>query len=65
MKKTSSFVDAVRLNITTGGDCCSRANVIGACYGALYGIESIPMEWMEKTSGIENTIEMAINLASR
>jgi ADP-ribosylglycohydrolase. len=65
MKKTSSFVDAVRLNMTTGGDCCNRANVIGACYGALYGIESIPMEWMEKVSGIENTFEMAINIASR
>ena len=42
------LVTAARLNIFAGGDCCSRANFIGAVFGARDGIEAIPVEWKEK-----------------
>jgi len=57
MLRTSSFVEAARLNITGGGCNCSRGNVIGACYGARYGIDSIPVQWLEKVQNIEKIIE--------
>lgn len=52
-----SFVDGIRKNIVAGGCNCSRANVAGACMGAIYGIggdKGIPIDWIEKTDqGIE------------
>ena len=51
------LVTAVRLNILAGGDCCSRANFIGAVFGARDGVEAIPIEWMEKVSNIEVIFE--------
>lgn len=65
MKKATSFQEAIRLNITAGGDSCSRGNLIGACYGALYGVENIPLAWMEKTKGIEETFEKALDIVQR
>ncbi|XP_066936201.1 crystallin J1A-like [Clytia hemisphaerica] len=62
MQQTSSFVDAVRLNIRAGGCNCSRSNLIGACYGAKYGIDGIPIDWLKKVKNIENTMEKAIQL---
>lgn len=49
---SKTFVDGVRKNIVAGGCNCSRANIAGACFGALYGIggeKGIPLEWIEKT----------------
>lgn len=34
---SSGFVDAVRITIKGGGCNCSRANLVGACCGALFG----------------------------
>merc|ERR1711862_647281 len=52
------FVQGVRGNILAGGDCCARANYIGA----VFGIEAIPMEWIEKVTNIgpilENTVKV-------
>merc|ERR1712183_619353 len=62
MSRTSSFVDAVRLNITGGGCNSSRANVIGACYGAKYGIDGIPLDWMKKVKNIEHIIQSIVSL---
>jgi len=42
------LVTAVRLNILAGGDCCSRANFIGAVFGTRDSIEAMQVEWMEK-----------------
>lgn len=64
LQMTSSFVDAVRLNITGGGCNCSRANLIGAFLGAKYGIDSIPIDWLEKVVGIEKIMDMAIGIFS-
>jgi len=56
------FVSAVRKNILAGGDCNARANFIGACLGAKYGVEGIPMEWIEKVTDIETVIENAVKV---
>lgn len=64
MLKTSSYVDAVRLNILGGGCNCGRSNFIGACYGARYGIEAIPIEWFRKVTNIEQIMESVINVYS-
>lgn len=61
--KSSSFEDAVRLNITGGGCNCSRSNVIGAYFGARYGIDAIPMQWLQRVNDIESVLEAAVNLA--
>ena len=53
------FVTAVRENILAGGDCNARANFIGACLGAKYGVEGIPMDWIEKVTDIETVLENA------
>ena len=56
------FVSAVRNNILAGGDCCARANYIGAVLGARMGIEQIPMEWIEKVTNIGNILENAVKV---
>jgi len=60
--KHKEYVSAVRENILGGGDCCSRGNFIGACLGAASGVEFIPMEWIEKVSGIEGILEAALQV---
>ena len=61
---TGSFVDAVRLNITAGGCNCSRGNLIGAAFGAKFGINAIPIDWLSKVSNIEEIIHQAIEAVS-
>ena len=56
------FVTAVRRNILAGGDCCSRANFIGAVLGAKLGIEAIPMEWIEKVTDIGVVLENVVKV---
>jgi len=56
------FVTAVRRNILAGGDCNARANFLGACLGAKYGVEGIPMEWIEKVDNIETIIHNAVKV---
>ena len=49
--RASSFTEAVRQNIWSGGDSCGRSIVIGAVMGAAYGINGsagIPQSWIEK-----------------
>ena len=46
------------------GDCCSRATVIGACLGAKFGIEGIPIEWIDRVDGIEDLIAKSIKVFS-
>jgi len=56
------YVTAVRTNILAGGDCCSRANYIGAVLGAKFGVEAIPMEWIEKVHGIGTVLENVVKI---
>jgi len=57
-----SYAAAIRESILCGGDCCSRSNLIGACLGAKFGIQGIPMEWMSKVDGIEDILENCIKV---
>jgi len=56
------YVTAVRKNILAGGDCNSRSILIGACLGAKLGVEAIPMEWIQKVTGIEGIIQNAVKV---
>lgn len=56
----TSYADAIRETMLCGGDSCSRANLIGACLGAKFGIDGIPIDWMAKVDGIEEIIENSI-----
>jgi len=56
------FVAAVRMNILAGGDCNARANFIGACLGVKFGVEGIPMDWIEKVLGVEAILENAVKV---
>jgi len=40
----------MRANILAGGDNCSRGVFVGAFLGAKYGIDEIPVEWIEKVN---------------
>ena len=51
-------------SIHFSGDCCSRATVIGACLGAKFGIEGIPIEWIDRVDGIEDLIAKSIKVFS-
>jgi len=60
------YKSVVRHVIRAGGCNCSRVNLAGALAGALHGIDSegdgkgIPLDWMEKTDGIEEILTLAI-----
>jgi len=56
------YVTAVRINILAGGDCNARANFLGACLGAKFGIEGIPFEWIEKVANIDTILNNAIKV---
>jgi len=56
----ANYPDAIRETMLCGGDSCSRANMIGACLGAKFGIQGIPSEWMEKVNGMEAIIANSV-----
>ena len=43
------YVPAAREVMTAGGNNCVRLMVVGACLGAKYGLDEIPLTWLEKT----------------
>ena len=55
-----SYPDAIRETVLCGGDSCSRANLIGACLGAKFGLKGIPEEWLSKIDGIDSILKNAI-----
>jgi len=58
----NQYVSAIRGNILSGGDCCSRSNFVGACLAARDGIEAVPMEWIEKVDRIDDVIQAALKI---
>jgi len=50
LSKEVSYETAVRENILAGGDQCSRAVFLGACYGAVGGSSVIPSVWASKVA---------------
>ena len=45
-----------------GGCNCSRVSLLGACLGAKFGLEAIPIEWLEKTDVAKRALSLAIHL---
>ena len=60
--RARDYVATVREVIVAGGCNCSREGLVGACLGAKYGMESIPMDWLEKTDSAKHALELAIEL---
>ena len=46
----SAYASAVTDTILQGGCNASRACFIGACYGACYGLDAVPLAWREMTT---------------
>ena len=62
---TNSYSEAVRCNLLAGGCNCSRANFVGACMGAIFGIggeKGIPVEWIVKTDVGARVLKLAMQL---
>ena len=52
-----SYVEAIREEVLAAGDSCSRGAFIGACVAAQEGLESIPLEWIEKLKNAGQVLE--------
>lgn len=52
-KSTDSFEDCVIRAVELGGDTDTTACVAGALAGVMYGIDAIPLEWMDTLRGKE------------
>jgi hypothetical protein len=61
---SKSYTEGIRKCIRAGGCNCSRSVFAGAMSGAMYGIDSIPIEWMEKTIGMERILSKTLQLFS-
>lgn len=61
---SSTYEEAVRKTILAGGCNCSRSFFIGAMLGAKFGVEGVPVEWMEKTNNIESVMKIAIDITA-
>ncbi len=57
------YVTTVRKVALAGGCNCSRVSLVGACLGARFGMEAIPMEWLEKTDAAKRALTLALQLA--
>ena len=49
--------------IKAGGANGARVCFVGACLGAKYGLDSIPVDWISKTTCGEEILSMAVDLA--
>jgi len=61
--RAESYRDAIERNILAGGDNCGRAPVLGAVFGAEYGIQGsgVPLSWLTKlVNGSEITSEIEL-----
>ncbi|KAG1671083.1 hypothetical protein FOA52_000755 [Chlamydomonas sp. UWO 241] len=59
------FRAAIRANMLAGGDSAARAIVIGALLAAEGGIDSIPPEWIARTSRYAEVATLAARVAAR
>ena len=55
--RAQSYAEGIRETIRCAGALCARSNFIRACLYAKYGIEDIPIEWIERVEGMEQIIE--------
>lgn len=59
---TDNFKDAVLAAANLGDDADTTAAITGQIAGALYGVESIPAEWLDKLHQRDMIEEMAVEL---
>ena len=64
LHQASTFVEALRLNISAGGCSGGRGNFIGAYFAARDGIDAIPVDWLKRVKDIEQIMEMAFQLVT-
>ena len=60
---SSGYEEAVRKTILAGGCNCSRAFFIGAMIGARDGLAGLPRDWIEKTTGADIVLQLALQIA--
>jgi len=58
--RAQNYAEGIRETIRCAGALGARSNFIGACLGAKYGIEDIPIEWIERVEGMEQIIENSL-----
>ncbi len=63
--RANSYAEGVRENIRAAGALCARANLVGACLGAKFGIKAIPFEWLDRVECSEQIIEDSIKCFNR
>lgn len=63
LSQTTSYESAVRQTILAGGDNCSRVLFIGACLGALNGLDGVPSAWLAQTNEGATVHRLAQKLA--
>ena len=57
-----NFAQTIRQTIKAGGCNCSRALFAGALAGAKYGLNGIPVPWLQKTTQANDVLELAIEV---
>jgi len=62
--RAQNYAEGIRETIHSSGALCARSNYVGACLGAKFGIQGIPMEWMERVEGVDKIIENSIKVFS-
>lgn len=62
MLGAADYVTPVRRVCLVCGCNCSRASLVGACLGAKFGLDAIPLEWLEKTDAASHALALAIQL---
>lgn len=60
--RTGSFAEAVLLAANLGGDADTVAAITGQLAGALYGVSSIPRNWLERLAWQQRIEEIAAQL---
>lgn len=61
---SKSYPEAIRKTIRAGGCNCSRSMFAGAMCGATYGIDGIPLDWIERTTGAERILRKCLKVYS-
>ena len=57
------YVTSIRRVALVGGCNCSRVCLVGVCLGAKFGVEAIPLKWLERTDAAKRALLLAIQLA--
>lgn len=62
LQSDGNFKATFETTLPPGGCNCSRLCFVGACLGAVYGLESIPSDWIDKTNVGRESVKLAQQL---